>query len=150
MISSLLSVSVCVLMTCFTLSLYWVLSSIVRKFATLLCLPGNWYIFHLDRLRKSISSCNVRSRLLVVRKVMYLSMSHSVAPWRCEGQRFSWGRSRHSLGILSGIVRSILAITLFVNSHIVCPCPHSVKRCITVCDVWLTVHRNSVWIRKTN
>ena len=40
-----------------------VVSSTVRKLAKLLRLLGNWYIFHSDRLRKSIRSCNIGLRI---------------------------------------------------------------------------------------
>jgi len=82
-----------------------VVSSTVRKFATLLCLLGDWYIFHLHRLRKSIKSCGVRPRWWFIRNITNRDNTHSTSTlWRqqvelCSQQPFVGdfrrGRAHH-------------------------------------------------------
>ena len=64
-----------------------VVYSTVRKFVTLPRLLGDWYSFHLDRLRKSIRSCNVGPRRRFSRNVTKRDSTHSTARCRCGGQR---------------------------------------------------------------
>jgi len=81
-------------------------------------------------------------------------------PWR---RMKDWGRN-------SLLILSIAAWTVDLASKALVPfsenlyhicrihsswncnfnCPHLISEVLVVSDVWLTVHRNSVWIRKTN
>lgn len=107
-------------------------SSTVRKFATLLCLFGTWYVFHFDRRMKSIKSWGFRFRCCSIRKVTYRESTHRTAPLRCGGHRRKCRRSSHSSGIFAGVVRSILAVMFFVCFYVDFPSSHSVKRWLVV------------------
>jgi len=48
------------------------------------------------------------------------------------GHSVKWGRKRKSLGIRSGIFRSIQARSCFVHDHISSPSPHSMRRWLSV------------------
>jgi len=48
----------------------------------------DWYIFHFDRLRKSIRSCNVRARCRFSRNVTNGVSTHSTARWPIEPTTF--------------------------------------------------------------
>jgi hypothetical protein len=90
------------------------------------------YIFHLDRLRKSMVSCSLSSHCICVRRKTTFAIVHYTARLRVGGHILKWGLRRHLLGILRGIVWSINASFCLISFHISSPSPHSVSRCRSV------------------
>jgi hypothetical protein len=59
-------------------------------------------------------------------------MIHRVALFRVGGQMRHWGRSSHSLGMCSSVVRRMIASFLAVHCQICWPSPHSISLCSSV------------------
>ena len=109
---------------------YCGMSRPIRKFATCFFRCELWYNFHLDLLKKSISSSGFCDRRLSVVYDTYLASSHNTALCLWGGQRFIWGRISHSCGMLFGATRSILAMWFCIRFQLAAFSLHSAIRWI--------------------
>ena len=113
---------------------YWCMSvsMTVRQIPTLTLPLVARYSFDLDRCKKSRNSCSVRSRFCWVRKKISRANILSTVRRRIGGHNFNWGCVNHSSGIRSGTIRSMWAIPLSVQCHLLRPSPRLLRRCLIV------------------